>query len=427
MNIAHRILARRFAGALVLVPAIAGAAAAQLPNVSPAAFALGGNFTAAATGYNAVAWNPAMLGTSMNPGFSLALPTVMLNGGMNPIDGTTLKPYSGKYIDDATKNEWLQRVTANGGEKGNADVSATVMALSAGPVALQVSENMYVKGTMSPDMVELMLFGNAGKTGTPRVMNFAGTDFVGASYTTAALAFGMPLRAVPGLSVGITGKYIVGTGMIAGRDNGSYTTLDSIHVQVPFIYSDLQNNNYQAGKGIGIDLGAAYQMGRLTLGGTLRNAMNSFKWDTSTFRAKAGLADISADSTNTKNFSEEIPYKSAPQAIRDLVTNDKFKPELAVGAAYRLTSSLLVTGDVRQKVSNSGSKLGERTQIGVGAEFRGIPLLPLRVGLTQYSSGWAASGGVGLSLGPVEIGVAGAIRNGSQKQTGVMVGTVAIH
>lgn len=427
MNTVTRTFARAAAGALALVPAIATGVAAQLPNVSPRAYGLGGNFTAVATGYNAVAWNPAMLGTSFNPGFSLALPSFALDGGMNPIDGTTLKPFSGKYIDDATKLKWLQQVTANGGEKGSADMSATVLGLSAGPVALQVYTDMYVKGTMSPDMVELMLFGNSGKTGTPRTMNFAGTDFVGASYTTAAVAYGMPLPVVPGLSVGVTAKYIVGTGMVAGRDNGSSATPDTIHVQVPYLYSDLQNNNYNAGKGIGIDLGAAWQLGRLTLGGTLRNAMNTFKWDTSTFRAKAGIATVTSDSTNTQGFSADIPYASAPQALRDIVINDRFKPELALGAAFRLTNSLLVTADARQKVSDKGTKLGERTQVGVGAEFRGIPFLPLRAGLTQYSSGTAASAGIGLAFGPVEIGVAGSMRTGSQRQTGVMVGTLSIH
>ena len=57
-----------FAASLALCSAVANA---QLPNASTAAFAMGGNFTAMARGYEAVAWNPATLAMPERPAFDL--------------------------------------------------------------------------------------------------------------------------------------------------------------------------------------------------------------------------------------------------------------------------------------------------------------------------------------------------------------------
>src|SRR5450759_3878444 len=84
MRALHLVRARQIVPALLLGwTSIAGA---QLANASTTATALSGAFTARATGYNAVAWNPANLAMPGNPGFSLTLLAFDGSAGLTPID-----------------------------------------------------------------------------------------------------------------------------------------------------------------------------------------------------------------------------------------------------------------------------------------------------------------------------------------------------
>ena len=71
--------------------------------------------------------------------------------------------------------------------------------------------------------------------------------------------------------------------------------------------------------------------------------------------------------------------------------------------------------------------IGPKTQAGVGLEYRGLRILPLRVGATYITGGSAFSGGVGLRLGHYEAGVAAWLRNGDQsKGNGVLISLLSI-
>ena len=431
---ASLVAATRRTGAALVAAALAWAVApravsAQIANASTAAFGMGGNFTAVARGYNALAWNPAMLGLPGNPGFSLAVVSAGGSSGLDPIDLAAFKPYDGQIIPDAVKREWLQRVTASGGESGRLNGGVTPIALSVGPVAFQLSTTAYASGKMTPDAFEAVMFGNAGFDSVARPLDFSGSDVRMSVFTTGALGYGMPIG--DHLAVGITGKYIVGNFMLDGHDNGSALTMNNVQVRFPIVYTQADSNasaSLNNGSGYGVDVGAAWRSGRLTLGGALQNLVNTFKWDTAGFKSKAGTASFDG-TTNTKKFDDQ-PYSIAPQALRQAVADDKFHPTLALGAAFRVNRMLLVSGDMRQQVSDKGIKLGERTQVGVGAELRLIPFVPLRAGVTQFSDGTAFSGGAGVSFLGLEVGVAGSLRTrtgSSAKEAGLMLGVLSIH
>ena len=84
----------RTLGAAAALACIAHSGAAQQPNASAAAFGMAGNFMALATGSNAVAWNPAMLGMN-SPAFSLNLFSA---GGVTGLDPVKLTPQGGTTI-----------------------------------------------------------------------------------------------------------------------------------------------------------------------------------------------------------------------------------------------------------------------------------------------------------------------------------------
>src|SRR5213594_2277644 len=105
---------RRVALAALMLSSGTIPAAAQLPNASAAAFGMGGNFTAIARGYEAVAWNPANLAMPGRPFFSIGVGIAGGTAGMDPIDLTALHAFSGKVIDSVTRVAWIDKVRLAG-------------------------------------------------------------------------------------------------------------------------------------------------------------------------------------------------------------------------------------------------------------------------------------------------------------------------
>jgi len=403
---AHRNAAAR---AALLVLATAGAASAQLPNASPIATGLSGAYTARARGYDAVAWNPANLGLPGNPGFSLGLLALHGSSGLDPITLNDFAPYSGKQLPAAQRETWLQSVTAKGGENGRIDGGFTPLALSIGPVALQVSGVVAGSTKLSPDAVEAMLFGNAGRTGSAKDMSLEGSNFRLGAFTTAGLSYGVGFgdeNTGGHFAFGVTGKYVVGNALGIARDQGSSLTTDGVNVNFPMVYTR-PDSDYVAGSGIGVDVGFAWTTGKTRFGATVQNAFNSFAWDETKLRAKSGTAVFDGVS-NEQDFDDK-PYASAPASLRSEVANDKFKPIVAVGMARDLSSWLTFSADVRQQLGDA-LLLGPKTQAGAGLELRAIPVLKLRGGAAYVTNGWGVSGGASLDLGVMEIGVGAALR-----------------
>src|SRR5438552_7669083 len=142
--------ARSVASVAVLSVAALAAANAQLPNSSAAAFGMAGNFTAIARGYEAVAWNPANLAMPERPFISVG---ALIQGGslgMDPIDFKMLHEFSGKLIPDSTKSEWLDQVRLSGGQHARIDAGLTPLALSVGPVGLQLGATTYGNIDLAP-------------------------------------------------------------------------------------------------------------------------------------------------------------------------------------------------------------------------------------------------------------------------------------
>lgn len=417
--------ARRAGYALVITACSTTALAAQLPSASPAAMALGGAYTARATGYDAVAWNPANLALAANPGFSFTIGAMTGSSGLDPISLSNFAPYSNKDLPASVRTQWLQDVQASNGENGRVDGGITELGLSVGPFALQVGSSVGMTSTLAPDMFEALMFGNAGRTGTVENLQFAGSRVKVAAFTTGGLSYGRSVANAFGgrISVGATAKYVVGNFLAMGQDNGSVASANSVDVKFPVVYTN-PDSSAVVGNGVGLDLGGAWHSNKLTLGATLQNVMNTFKWDQTKFVSKPGNAFFNGTS-NTTDFNDQS-YTLAPQTLRDRVAADKFKPAIAVGGALELNSFTTVSADARQQLTGGISTTPD-TQLGAGVEFRWIPLLTLRGGAQYITSGFGVGGGVGLHLGPYELGVAASLleRNGG-RQPGISLNVLSI-
>jgi len=395
--------------------ALAAPLGAQLPNASAQAFGMGDNFTAAARGADAAAWNPANLGLRGNPGFSLRGLSAGGVSGIDPISWSDVAAYGDRTVPRDVRLSWLDAVTAAGSQSGTADGGVTVLALSAGRVGVHVGAAGYASASMSPDAVEALFFGNAGRTGQPRDLHFGGSSVRGGAFGTAAMSVAQPIG--DRLSLGVTGKYVRGAGVLRAEDGGSSVTASDLAVRFPVVVSQGTN----AGAGFGLDLGLAWQSQRLSLGARVENVVNTFAWDASQMTYRAGTASF--DGTNSSSDFDERPYAEAPQALRDGIAAEKFAPTIGGGLAFRQSAKLLVTADARQQLGGDDAiVIGPKTHVGVGIESSALHALPLRAGAAYVTGGWQVAGGAGVRLGAVELAGAVTLRQQTQgRAKGIMI------
>jgi len=391
--------------ATVGAAALARQAAAQLPSASAASLGMGDNYTAIARGFAAVSWNPANLGLASNPDFSLSFLGARGTGDLGPVTLKDVSAYGGQILPDAVRDEWMRRIDAGKGESGNIGAGLTYLALNVGNIGFQAATSVSGDANLAPGAIELALYGNAGRTGTARDVSLAGSHLTTAVTSTFAFALALPFKTDLGtISFGATAKYIVGNALLHGEDRGSVlgaapTTVD---VRFPVVVSDTSGGTAVGnhGRGLGLDLGAAYQGGALTASVAVQNVVNSFRWDAETFYYYPLQAFFNADTSY--NVTRPQPLSTAPADVQAWVTSLRFHPTIAFGAALQASSRLTLTAEMRQQVG-AGLALEERTHMGIGAQLRVLPFIPLRAGAAYVTGGYLLTAGTGLELGAVNI------------------------
>lgn len=407
--------------------AILGAATpalAQLPDASGAALGLGDNYTALARGRNAVAWNPAGLGMPGGPSFSISFAPVRGVGAIGPITPKDLVDIGDRALTHSERVQWLSRISDAGSQRGNLGLDVTYLSLNIGRLGLQLSSSIDGTVDIGPDAAELLLFGNAGRTGAPRPFDLEGSALTMAATSTAALSYGHPISIIPGqdVAIGATLKYTVGHVLLHGRDAGSSFSVDPLGATItfPVIHTDTALESLSSGSGYGLDLGASWRSGPLEVGVAFHNVLNTFAWDESSFFFSSGSAMITADSTESEFDSH--PIGGAPAEIRaraqEIADDFRYHPHLALGAAFSPLSALTVVGEVRHRRGDVISK-ETATHMGVGAELRPLPWIPIRGGYTLLSNGHQLSGGIGLEFGLINLQLSAARRGGDAGEGGL--------
>lgn len=411
---AHRKVTRPVARVVLAAAIVAAPSAlvAQLPTASASALALGDNFTALARGFDAVAWNPARLAMPGSPRFSFAVLPTGGAGGIDPVSLKDLKEYQdADSVPAAVRDAWLARIEQNGGERGDLRGGVTYLAGNVGNVGFQLSTAMTTTSDLSPGAAELVLFGNAGRTGTPTDVSLTGSRLQMAVTSTAAVSYAMPLLDLLGqhVAVGATLKYTVGHALVYGEDAGSQLSADPLQLDVrfPVVQSDTSLDGFpDRGHGVGLDLGAAWQTGPVAVSLAAQNVVNTFRWDVDNMYFRAGGAVFGSGTSSTSfdavALSSATDTSADARRLRGEIARLGFTPSLNAGVAVHLLPQLTAVADVRQQLGD-GMRLGERTHVGVGAELRAFPFVVLRAGASSISGGYVLGGGAGLELGPVHL------------------------
>ncbi len=396
-------------GALVCLLLWTQPATGQLPGASPATLGTANNYMALAKGFAAVGLNPAGLGLPGTEGFTLALFPVTVSQSLDPLSFSDIFDYEGQLVPSSVKEDWLQQIATAGGQTGKGAVEVTAFSFSYNNFGLQLSTIASGQTNLNDDAAELLLFGNAGRTGVPGDFDLQGSGMSGYAVTTLGISAGFPLsrRWVPGveqgLSIGATLKQSWGHALAFAEDAGTLVQSDPLGVDVdfPVIHPNDNWKDFSRGSGTGLDIGVAWQRGPWAAAGVIENVFNTFEWDLNELVYRPGSAVFDED-TNESDFDER-PASEAPSALQDKVSELTFKPVFAVGGAYEAMENLTVTAELRQRVGD-GLETGPKSHLGFGMEYLPSPMVPLRAGVAVITDGFQLGGGLGLILGPVHLG-----------------------
>lgn len=421
---------------------------AQLPDPSTRALGMGGAYTSLARGYEAVAWNPAMLAAFGRPGFTIGLPHLNVEFGSNSYGFSDVRKYANSYLSATDKQTLLDKITGSTLTIRSL-VGAEPIGLSIGPFALMVGAAGQVEAGVAKDAVRLALEGNAPQGGSLSTFTAAGSNARAWAATTAAGSFALPFRIPLGrLSVGVTYKYVIGNFLGNASDLGTqvaFNPLFSATEAGEAIYTNYDSGcgsfspfktgmcGGQAGKGYGVDLGGALQLGHggITLSAVVVNALGSMTWDASrlyysrTLRADSqttsGSVVTAEDSTvNLKSTAAIAADPQASQLRSALLANADFARVLRIGfALHRGALTVAADGQLRLKegLDQQSSQL-----LAVGAEYRLLGVLPLRVGAaSDFAGATTLSAGTGLQLLGINLDVSAANISGTT-QPGVRLG-----
>ncbi len=428
----------------LLAPALASA---QLPDPSTRALGMGGAYTSLARGYEAVAWNPAMLATLGRPGFTIGLPHVNFEFGSNAYGLSDVRKYANSYLTYADKQALLGKITGSTLDIRSL-IGAQPFGLSVGPFALMVGMSGEVDGGIPKQAAQVALFGNTPQAGGLSSVSAAGSSGRAWVASTAAGSFALPFRLPVGrLSVGVTYKYVIGNFLGTAADLGSQVSFNPLFSATEAgeaLYTNYGRNctikplgtgtcGGQAGKGYGVDLGGALQLARggITLSGVIVNALGSMTWDAdrlaydrrvsqSTQTSSGTVTDVTTDSTSLTTPTG-IQGDAKARALRDsLLANADFAKLVRVGAAlHRGLLTLAAQGQLRLK---EGLDTQPSQLLAVGAEYRLLGLLPLRAGASSdFAGATTLSAGFGLQVVGINLDVSAADIMGSTKP-GVRLG-----
>lgn len=395
---------KRVASAFTLAFSCVTAAAAQLPSPSPRALGMGDNYTASARGFEAVSWNPAMLGMADGPRNSFTVLPVRGVAGLDPVTLADFKDFEGQFVPASVREQWLTRIEGEGTEQGTVGLDATYLALQIGRVGFQVASSARAVADLSPGAAELLLFGNAGRTGQPRSFDLNGSSIASQAVTTVALSYGIPLgNSSDGTgAVGITAKYTMGHMLMLASDQGSQlTATPTVDLDFPVVGTSTDEFELDNGNGFGLDIGFAVQRGRMTVAGAIQNVVNTFGWNDTKLTYREGSATF--DGNVKESDFDEQPLANAPAALRGLVDDARFKPVLAAGLAVEASRKLTISADVRSRVGDTTMPDVAKLHAGIGAEFRPVSVLSLRAGGALLTGGFQIGGGVGLNIGPLNL------------------------
>lgn len=369
---------RLVAASLAAVLALCSTASA-LDNSSARAVAMGGAYTALASGPAAPRFNPANLGLANYRNTGIEFVGVGASITNNSFSLADYNNYTGAFLTDADKHDILNKIPDEG-LKVSADVDASTAAIGLGHIALSLSGVAAADINLNKDIVDLMLNGNTFAD----TISVTGSYASGLSYASAGLSYGMSVfhQGSRQVAVGVTGRYLRGIAIEEFIElEGGIATYATGFDGAGHVIA----RTALGGAGYAVDLGAALKLSNsYTVGVKLESFLSQIKWDHETEERgyvfsfdSMNMDNADADYITSDNYTKDIPAFTTTLPAR-----------LTVGFG-KTTGRLIWAVDWEQGFRTSPGA-STKPRISGGAELSLIPCLPLRGGYAVGGNGNAA-------------------------------------
>lgn len=389
--------------AALLLTATAGALDAQVP-LTPRALGMGGAYIGAARGYESLFLNPANLGLSDGPRWSIAFPQATAAGTLL---GPRFEDLPGLYdaLDNGTPADSFLAKIPESGTEAQFDVRAPLATLQIGQMAIGINYGSIGQHTIGRDIIELFVEGYEEGRADYAVGNTSGSRL---TYWDVAVGFGQKIGP---LSVGATGHYLRGGTTMRSRMYEPRVDVENSDIEVNYV-SVLA----RGGSGYAVDFGAALQPHRtLTISGSVTSALSKLEWSEELKVRDYVLNRSTIDTMSVLNLikgysASEEDFDATTASLRALETadglyDDAFLPAVAqVGANWQPFGRTNVGVSYREQLTTGrlGGRWGREISAGIQQK---LPLITLRAGYaSNFEEGTMISGGLG--LGPMQLGVA---------------------
>jgi hypothetical protein len=369
-------------------------------------------------GSQAESWNPANLGLKANPAFSLTIASFSFAMGNNAFSPQYISDtfQKGNVLDSAKKQEILDKMTSDQW-KLYAQVGAPVLGLSFEQLSFNVDFHAMESAAMPAELFDLALKGNL----LDRAYDFNSVDQYGMAYWTISVSAAKPFVPPPmfkELSVGATFKYVSGTAYseLAHREGTLLTTNSSILFEDKF-----QLLKSSKGDGAGLDLAAAGRLEFFDLytGIMLGNIFGDITWanvECQEFTKTQDTLGVNMDSMSNSDYwrnhwkhnqtTYSSPSVSSPLPRYLMLSLDKAYLNGRGDLFFNYFQGL-----------NSTPSQNTTPKVSIGSEFRWIPVLPLRAGISLGGiEGSEFSGGFGFKMSGYQFNF------GASWQRGILAG-----
>jgi len=381
----------------------AGSVAGQLPAPDALQIAAGGDLS---TSTATLASNPA--GLAAAEGWQLVISPLRLGLGLSPITGADIARAGDGAVPRARREAWLARLDGRD-QRGAVDLSLGPVALRRGNLALSIATTVVGATRLPADAVELILFGNAGRTGEPRDLRLTGASIDGAAFTTMGIAWGT--RATAQLALGARLHASLGHGVVLTRDAGSVLTADdaAVELRLPTVTS----TGATPGSGLGLDLGATWRTAGTITGVSLHNAASSFSWSASDLRYREGETLI--EGSGVEADFDARPLAEAPPALRALLRRVRPARRLELEHVRPMAEGLHLRLTLRERLERGLAPGAPNARL-VGIEWQVVESVTLATHTGAVEGDWRGGLGIAAALGAWGVSAAWLLDRGDDRR-----------
>ena len=357
--------------------------------MNPYTMGTAGTLATQARGDDVIGWNPANLGFSDNPNFSMSfglipivpIPAFRFVNSAVSINWFADYLFSGTYLEDDSKNEMLE-VFGDEGWDISPLLYAKILGISSGNFAFSIGAEFNSSITMPPSVLNFLMFGNKFE----EEVSLNEIDGSAQAVIPFSLSYGFPLE-IPNLDFDIGNNYLgfgvkllwgIGYGEIEHFEGG----LTTFHDRVIGTGSGTAKYSYD-GIGLAFDLGWALKIGdNITTNVSIQNLFGFISWKDKNSEMAELILDANIEPTDDfeklTDQLEELVQSDTTYSIKGVKSD--YPTYLIAGFEYDVSPSVELFLNYRQYFSEE-FQFVKTPRISVATKLTPANWFPIRLGV----------------------------------------------